>query len=78
MAEDAEQQYVVVINAEEQYALWPTFRTVPPGWRAVGNPGSSDTCLKYIEDVWTDMRPLSLRKALADATGEANGTGSGN
>lgn len=54
----------VVINDEEQYSIWPTYREIPGGWRAVGFRGSKDECLDHIEKVWTDMRPLSLRKAL--------------
>jgi MbtH protein len=61
-------EYQVVINDEEQYSIWPTFRQIPPGWHATGPRGSKQLCLDYIESVWTDMRPLSLRKALADQT----------
>jgi MbtH protein len=59
-------EYQVVINDEEQYSIWPTFRQIPPGWRATGPHGSKQLCLDYVESVWIDMRPLSLRKALAD------------
>jgi MbtH protein len=55
-------QYTVVINDEEQYSIWPTFRDVPAGWREVGVRGSKATCLEHIENVWTDMRPASLRR----------------
>lgn len=54
--------YRVVVNHEEQYSIWPADREVPMGWRAVGIEGSKAECLAYIEKVWTDMRPLSLRK----------------
>jgi MbtH protein len=54
----------VVINHEEQYSIWPTYREIPAGWRAVGKQGRKDECLAYIDEVWTDMRPLSLRQAL--------------
>jgi MbtH protein len=61
--------YTVVINHEEQYSIWPTDREPPLGWRAVGKSGSKQECLDYIEAVWTDMRPLSLRKKMEeDAT----------
>lgn len=64
----------VVINHEEQYSIWPDFRTVPAGWRTVGVTGSKKECLDHIERVWTDMRPLSLRrhmdKTAATAAGE--------
>ncbi|WP_175768078.1 MbtH family protein [Burkholderia cenocepacia] len=56
--------YTVVINDEEQYSIWPTFRPVPAGWREVGVSGSKADCLAHIETVWTDMRPASLRRAM--------------
>jgi MbtH protein len=54
--------YLVVVNHEEQYSIWPDYKEVPQGWRAVGTRGSKKECLEYIGRVWTDMRPLSLRK----------------
>ena len=59
-----ERIYKVVINPEEQYSIWPADKTNAPGWRDVGKSGSKEECLAYIEEVWTDMRPLSLRKAM--------------
>lgn len=62
--------YLVVVNDEEQYSIWPDGKPIPPGWRSVGVPGSKEECLAHIEQVWTDMRPLSLRRAMdASATG---------
>jgi MbtH protein len=61
-----EQQYRVVINHEEQYSIWPVDRENAPGWRDVGKSGTKAECLDYIEEVWTDMRPLSLRKAMEE------------
>lgn len=58
--------YNVVINAEEQYSILPDYREVPLGWRAEGKSGTKAECLKYIEEVWTDMRPLSLRKKMEE------------
>jgi MbtH protein len=55
----------VVINHEEQYSIWPTYRPIPAGWRAVGKRGKKAECLAHIDEVWTDMRPLSLRLAMA-------------
>ena len=55
------EEYDVVVNHEEQYSLWPVGRTVPPGWRMAGKKGTKEECLKFIKEVWTDMRPLSLR-----------------
>lgn len=56
--------YSVVVNHEEQYSIWFADRELPKGWRAVGKTGSKPECLAYIEEVWTDMRPLSLRKMM--------------
>jgi MbtH protein len=59
--------YNVVVNHEEQYSIWPVDRELPAGWRAVGKSGSKQECLDYIKEVWTDMRPLSLRKKMESA-----------
>jgi len=59
---DDDQEYKVVVNHEEQYSIWPMGRENAPGWKDVDTTGSKADCLKYIDDVWTDMRPLSLRK----------------
>lgn len=58
--------HTAVINDEEQYSVWPLHLPLPAGWYAVGDPGSRDSCLKYVEQVWTDMRPASLRTAMAE------------
>ncbi|MDR2155420.1 MAG: MbtH family NRPS accessory protein [Burkholderiaceae bacterium] len=59
--------YSVIVNDEEQYTIWPTYKTeLPLGWRAEGKQGSKDECLAHIKTVWTDMRPLSLREAAAN------------
>lgn len=62
--DDDAQTYQVVVNHEEQYSIWPAGRALPNGWTAVGSPGAKPECLAYIKDVWTDMRPLSLRKKM--------------
>lgn len=59
--------YQVVVNDEEQYSIWPDYKEIPGGWRAVGPKGMKQKCLDYIKDVWTDMRPLSLRKHMQQA-----------
>jgi MbtH protein len=56
--------YQVVVNHEEQYSLWPADKALPLGWSAEGKTGSKQECLDYIKEVWTDMRPLSLRKKM--------------
>lgn len=53
--------YEVVVNQEEQYSIWPVGKPVPLGWRAEGKQGAKADCLAYISEVWTDLRPLSLR-----------------
>ena len=52
--------YLVLINAEEQYSLWPKYLSIPTGWRAV-KEGTQAECAQFVDEVWTDMRPLSLR-----------------
>jgi MbtH protein len=63
--DDDGRTYVVVVNHEEQYSIWPDRRRIPDGWRAAGKAGTKESCLEYIEKVWTDMRPLSLRRQMA-------------
>ena len=68
MADDEEDTriYSVVVNREEQYSIWFANREIPRGWREAGKQGTKSECLAYIEEVWTDMRPLSLRKSMAE------------
>ena len=58
--------YKVVINHEEQYSIWPADRENPAGWRDVGKSGLKQECLAFIGEVWTDMRPLSLRMRMEE------------
>lgn len=58
--------YKVVINNEEQYSIWPAERENPLGWHDVGKSGTKSECLHYIREVWTDMRPLTLRRSMQD------------
>lgn len=53
--------FTVLINHEEQYAIWPIGKPIPEKWRSVGVTGSKEECLEYVRQVWTDMRPLSVR-----------------
>ncbi|HEX8690997.1 MAG TPA: MbtH family NRPS accessory protein [Longimicrobium sp.] len=73
MSEDREDTtvYTAVMNHEEQYSIWPVHRELPLGWTAVGTPGRKEEVLAYIEEVWTDMRPLSLRRQM-EAAGAAD------
>ena len=61
--------YKVVVNHEEQYSIWPADRENALGWNDAGKSGTKAECLAYIEEVWTDMRPLSLRKKMEEAAG---------
>ncbi len=67
MREDEQEDtttYKVVLNHEEQYSIWPADRENAQGWRDAGQVGTKAECLAYIEKVWTDMRPLSLRRRM--------------
>ena len=70
MRDDSEDTtiYKVVLNREEQYSIWPADRINPLGWRNAGKSGNKQECLEYIEQVWMDMPPLSLRGATRPAT----------
>jgi MbtH protein len=61
--EDRDLEFVhkVVVNDQEQYSIWPLDRPTPPGWRDAGKEGSQQACLDWIDQVWTDMRPLAAR-----------------
>ena len=65
--EEEHNLFLVVINHEKQYSIWPKDREIPKGWKAEGNEGTMEKCLEYIEKVWIDMRPLSLRKMVENA-----------
>jgi MbtH protein len=60
--------YRVVVNHEEQYSIWPSDRELPSGWSDVGKAGTKTECLGYIDEVWKDLRPLSVRRELATET----------
>lgn len=59
--------YRVVVNYEEQYSIWLEYRDIPSGWQDTGKSGQKQDCLDYIKEVWTDMRPLSLRKKMEES-----------
>ncbi|WP_330343255.1 MbtH family protein [Streptomyces sp. NBC_00557] len=63
-------EYSVVVNHEEQYSIWPKEKELPTGWREAGFSGPKEDCLAHIENVWTDIRPLSVRKAVAASTAQ--------
>ena len=61
--EDADAQYLVLVNDEGQHSLWPAGIAVPDGWTTVHGADSRSNCLGYVEEHWTDMRPASLVRA---------------
>jgi MbtH protein len=61
--------HVVVINDEEQYSIWPAGKEPPGGWRRDGFTGAEEECLAYIDELWTDMRPASLRRWMRERSG---------
>lgn len=65
--EDDGRTWCVVLNHEEQYSIWPADRELPLGWREEGKRGTRAECLDHIEEVWVDMRPLSVRREMGDA-----------
>lgn len=70
MSRDEEEDtttYKVVVNHEEQYSIYPDYKENPLGWKDVGKSRTKQECLDYIDEVWTDMRPLSLRKKMEEA-----------
>lgn len=64
--DDGTVTYTVVVNTEEQYSIWPADREPPAGWTSDGTVGTKAECLAHVDTVWTDMRPLSLRRAMAE------------
>lgn len=63
--DDDNGRFYVLINDEEQHSLWPTFADIPAGWRTVFGEDTRKACLEYVEANWTDLRPKSLRDAMA-------------
>lgn len=64
MADEDKTVYKVVMNIEEQYSIWPADRENAMGWKDAGKTGTKEECMKHIQEVWTDMRPKSLRDAM--------------
>jgi MbtH protein len=62
--DDDSGNFLVLVNDEDQYSLWPAFADIPPGWRKVFGETGRAECLAYVEQHWIDMRPRSLREAM--------------
>jgi glycopeptidolipid biosynthesis protein len=63
--DDENGNFFVLVNDEEQHSLWPSFADIPTGWSVVYGEASRQTCLDFIDQNWTDIRPKSLRERLA-------------
>ena len=69
-----DETFIVLVNHEEQYSIWPHWKPVPGGWTAVdGVQGDKKTVLEYVDKTWTDMRPLSLRRWMDEQAANAAG-----
>jgi len=66
--EDADGTYLVLVNEENQHSLWPAFAEVPAGWTVAHGPDGRQACLDHVEANWTDMRPASLARAMAEGS----------
>lgn len=73
--DDTDGTFLVLINDERQHSLWPEFAPVPRGWTIVFGPAGHATCLDYVEENWTDMRPASLIASMARAVDREEGRG---
>ena len=62
--EDPEGTYLVLVNDENQYSLWPDFVDVPAGWRMVHGPDSRQACREHVETPRTANRPRTLAASL--------------
>jgi MbtH protein len=76
--EDPDASYLVLVNEEGQYSLWPVFADVPDGWEVTFGEAGRQECLDYIEENWTDMRPKSLIRAMEEDARQRNGAGYAN
>ena len=68
--DDSRMTYVVVVNAEDEYSIWPDNREIPAGWRDTGKRGTRDDCLAYVKKVWADRHPTSPPKEMDGDKGE--------
>lgn len=71
---DGFDEFIVLVNEEEQHSLWPAERDIPAGWQQVGPTGSKEDCLAYVNEAWPDIRPASERLRMAQARGDQHDT----
>jgi MbtH protein len=64
MSSDNEEEYICLVNEEEQYSVWFAWKEIPLGWKRVGPQGHKEIVLQYVRETWTDMRPRSLREQM--------------
>jgi MbtH protein len=64
--DDPNGTFLVLVNHENQHSIWPSFADVPAGWSVVHGEASRQSCLDYVEEHWTDLRPTSLIKSMAE------------
>jgi MbtH protein len=62
---DENTTFQVLVNDEGQYSLWPADKEIPAGWQPDGTRGTRQECMDHVDEVWTDMRPRSLRERMA-------------
>lgn len=74
-AADASQDFIVLINDEEQYSLWSGSIAIPAGWRTIYGPAAKQACLDYVDEVWKDLTPRSVRLRLQEAADRARNGG---
>lgn len=55
------QLFLIVVNEQEQYSIWPVDKSLPNGWMSISEPGKKEECFEQINRLWLDMRPKSLR-----------------
>lgn len=60
---DTQDDYIVLVNEQEQHGLWPSFKDIPEGWTQVGPTGSKEDCAAWVDENWTDVTPLNARVA---------------
>jgi len=63
--DDEEALFYVLTNDEGQYSIWPDYLAIPVGWSRTGPHADRKTCMNWIDETWTDMRPMSLQRAMA-------------
>lgn len=78
MSSEDEEEYICLVNEEEQYSIWFAWKDIPLGWKHVGPQGSKEVVLQYVRETWTDMRPKSLREQMdkANSTSPADSSSS--